>query len=84
MRDIGKTYHEIDARGSLYFLFNALIGAYNRRTDVVGAGLQAIALALSTPQDNSSQVQAHIDAVTRQLKQQADAVQAAVDHAKER
>lgn len=76
-------FQEIKKTGSLYFLINAFIGAYNRRTDVVGAGLQAIALALSTPQDNSSQVQAHIDKLTQQLKQQADAVQAAVDKAKE-
>ena len=30
-----KLVLEIDARGSLYFLLNALIGAYNRRTDVM-------------------------------------------------
>lgn len=32
---IRKRYHEIDKSGTLYFLLNAFIGAYNRRTDVM-------------------------------------------------
>lgn len=32
---IRKRYHEIDKTGALYFLLNSLIGAYNRRTDVM-------------------------------------------------
>ena len=36
---------EIDKSGSLYFLLNAFLGAYNRRTDVIAkaAGLQEAA-----------------------------------------
>ena len=30
-----KTIHEVEKTGNLYFLLNALIGAYNRRTDVM-------------------------------------------------
>jgi uncharacterized coiled-coil protein SlyX len=78
-----KTEHEIDSRGSLYYLINAAIGAYNRRTDAQAKGMAAIALALATPQDNSSQVQAHIDQLAKQLKQQTDALAAEVDKTKE-
>ena len=74
-----KTYHEVDPKGSLYYLINVFIGAYNRRTDVLGAGLQAIALALSTPQDNSAEVQAHINQAAAKLKQQTDALATAVE-----
>ena len=30
-----RTIHEVEKTGNLYFLLNALIGAYNRRTDVM-------------------------------------------------
>lgn len=30
-----KKVHEVEKGGNLYFLINALIGAYNRRTDVM-------------------------------------------------
>ena len=39
---------------------------------------QAIALALSTPHDNSTEVQKQIDAATAQLKSSTDALDAAV------
>lgn len=32
---MGDTIHEIRKTGNLYFLINAFIGAYNRRTDVM-------------------------------------------------
>ena len=74
-----KTVHEVDSRGTLYYLINAFIGAYNRRTDALSGGLHAIALALSTPQDNSGDVQAHINQATAKLKQQTDALATAVE-----
>lgn len=30
-----RTVHDVDERGKLYYLINAFIGAYNRRTDVL-------------------------------------------------
>ena len=30
-----RTIHEVEKTGNLYFLLNAFIGAYNRRTDVM-------------------------------------------------
>jgi hypothetical protein len=30
-----KHIHEIDKTGNLYYLLNAFIGAYNRRTDIM-------------------------------------------------
>jgi len=64
-------YEEITIRvrkeSHLAFLLNAFIGAYNRRTDALAGGLKAIALALSTPQDNSAQVQAEINNLAAQL-----------------
>jgi len=67
-----KTEQEVDSRGSLYYLINAFIGAYNRRTDMESKALQAIALALSTPQDNSAEVKAQI-AKLEASRQQLDA-----------
>lgn len=32
---MGDSIHEIRKSGNLYFLINAFIGAYNRRTDVM-------------------------------------------------
>jgi len=74
-----KTVHEVDKQSSLYYLINAFIGAYNRRTDALSEGLHAIALALATPQDNSGDVQAHINQVTARLKQPTDALATAVE-----
>lgn len=30
-----KVVHEVEESGNLYYLLNALIGAYNRRTDIM-------------------------------------------------
>lgn len=79
-----RTVHDVERGSNLDLILRGFNGAVNRFADVIGAGLQAIALALSTPQDNSGQVQAHIDAMTAKIKQQADAVQAAVNQAKEK
>ena len=50
----------------------------------LGAGLQAIALALSTPHDNSAQVQAEIDKYVAQLNTStADQKDAIDQHTKE-
>jgi hypothetical protein len=37
-RRTDKLIQEIEKEGSLYFLLNALIGAYNRRTDILAKG----------------------------------------------
>lgn len=60
-------------------LANAFIDAYNRRTSVIGQGLNTIALALSTPQDNSEQVQAKIDELTAQLNASTDKVEDSIE-----
>lgn len=64
--------HEVDRRGNIFFLVNSMIGAYNRRTDVIGKGMSTIALALSTPNDNSAEVKA----LTDSLRVEADAFDA--------
>mgnify|MGYP001561240334 CR=1 FL=1 len=61
----------------------AIVTAIDRFSANTGKWLAAIALAASTPTDNSAQVQAHIDRLTNEVKQQADAVEAAANHAKE-
>lgn len=62
-----KHIHEVEKGSNLYFLLNGFNGALNRLASEVGGGLRAIALALSTPQDNSTQVQAEIDKLTARL-----------------
>lgn len=78
-----RTTHEVSKDGNLYFLLNAFIGAYNRRTDVLahsaallGGGLEAIALALSSEEDNS----AEIAKLTDQVRASREALQAALDN----
>jgi hypothetical protein len=75
-----RTVHEVSKEGgNLYFLINAFIGAYNRRTDAISGGLKAIALALSTPQDNSAEVQRLINESTKQVHAQVEALKSALD-----
>jgi hypothetical protein len=53
-------------------------------TTTLGGGLQAIALALSTPQDNSTEVQRRIDAIASELNLAATEQQSALDKLKTR
>ena len=48
----------------------------------LGGGLQAIALALSTPHDNSAQVQAEIDKYAAEVKATASALDLATKQSK--
>lgn len=86
MTVFGRTTHEVGKEGSnLYFLINAFIGAYNRRTDaltrsatVLSSGIEAIALALSTGEDNS----AEIAKLTSQIRASREALQTAINNQK--
>ena len=75
-----KTVHEVERGSNLDLLLRGANGIGNRLVDA----LLAIATALSTPQDNSAEVQAHIDQISGKLKQQTDALNATVDHAEEK
>lgn len=82
-----RTVHDVERGSNLDLLLRGANGIGNRLVDAlfsIGGGLQAIALALSTTDDNSAEVQKQIDLVADRIKQQADAIQAAVDHAKEK
>lgn len=59
---------------SLANLENTIFDASNN----IGKWLAAIALAASTPDDNSKQVQEQIDSLTRQLKSSTDELDATV------
>ena len=74
-----KVIHEVEKAGNLYFLLSGFNGALNRLATEIGGGLRAIALALSTPEDNSAEVKE----LTTKLKQSSDALKSAVDQAKE-
>lgn len=76
-----RTIHEVEKSGNLYFLLNAAIGAINRLADQVGGGLQAVALALSTPDDNSGDVQKRLDELSQSLDQSTEELKAAVEAA---
>jgi hypothetical protein len=76
-----RVIHDVEKGSNLDLLVRGFHGIGNRLVDAlngIGAGLQAIALALSTPQDNSREVQAQIDKATEQLKTSTDALDAAV------
>lgn len=67
------TVHEVERGSNLDLILRGFNGASNRIAD----GLLAIALALATP-SNEAAIQAHIDESTARLKQQTDALDAAV------
>lgn len=81
MRD-DKTMHDVLRGSNLDLILRGTIGALNRFTDVLGGGLQAIALALSNPKDNSAEVQKKIDAFTQDLKSSTDMVEQAINEDK--
>lgn len=72
-----KVVHEVEKAGNLYFLLNGFNGALNKLASEIGGGLRAIALALSTPEDNSAEVKE----LTAKLKQSTDVLQSAIDQA---
>jgi len=72
-----RTIHEVARGSNLDLILRGFNGAINRFADVLGAGLQTIALALSTPQDNSAEVKE----LTAKLKQSTDELQSAIDQA---
>ena len=72
-----RTIHEVQRGSNLDLILRGFNGAVNRFADVLGAGLNAIALALSTPQDNSAEVKE----LTDKLKQSQDVLQSAIDQA---
>ena len=81
MRD-SRTVYEVAKGSNLDLLIRGFHGIANRAIDSlngIGAGLQAIALALSTPQDNSQQVQEKIDKYTNRVGSQTAALQNAVN-----
>ena len=66
--------HDVARGSNLDLLLRGFHGVANRAVDA----LMAIAVALSTPHDNSSEVQAQIDKATEQLKSSTNALDAAV------
>jgi hypothetical protein len=82
-----RTVHEIERGSNLDLLLRGVHGIGNRLVDAlngIGAGLQAIALALSTPQDNSQQVQQQIDEFTRDMRESRKVVETAIKQDSER
>ena len=67
------TAHDVQRGSNLDLILRGFNGAINRVAD----GLQAIALALSTPHDNSAEVKK----LTEELRAQTDALQSAIDQA---
>lgn len=77
-----RTVHDVTFGSNLDLILRGAIGAVNRFSDSLGGGLRAIALALSTPQDNSAQVQEEINKLVQQLNVGTTAVKGAIDQSK--
>lgn len=80
-------YHDVRKGDNLDLLIRGFHGIGNRLVDAiasVGTGLQAIALALSTPNDNSEQVQAQIDKFTQEIRGIRTDLSTAVNQSKEK
>ena len=77
-----RLIHDVEKGSNLDLLLRGANGIGNRLVDSllgIGAGLQAIALALSTPQDNSGEVQKVID----RIRATREKLESAVDQSKE-
>lgn len=57
---MGRESNKVPDRMTVTLIVPGLVGALNRLADEIGDGLQAIALAQSTPQDNSEEVKEQI------------------------
>lgn len=77
-----RIFHDIERGGNLDLILRGTNGAVNKLADAIGRGLAAVALALSTPQDNSAQVQAQVDEITKQLNASTDKVEEAIKQSK--
>lgn len=75
-----RTIHEVQRGSNLDLILRGFNGAINRFADAVGGGLQAIAVALSTPHDNSAEV----TEFTNRIKKQVDALDAAANQQQSR
>jgi hypothetical protein len=74
--------HDVAFKSNLDLLLRGTNGAINKLADAIGGGLQAVALALSTPHDNSAEVQKQIDQVQAKMKTATDQLQSAIDQSK--
>lgn len=74
-----RHFHEIEKGSNFDLIIRGTNGAVNKLAEAIGGGLKAIALALSTPQDNSTQVQAAIDKMTAELNAGTAQVQDAIN-----
>lgn len=77
-----RHFHEVERGSNLDLILRGTNGAVNKLADAIGGGLKAMALALSTPQDNSAQVQAAIDKLTAELNAGTAQVQDAINKQK--
>lgn len=68
--------HVVPAGSNLDLILRGTNGAVNKLADAIGGGLRAIALALSTPHDNSTEVKGYVE----QLKASQVALQTAIDN----
>lgn len=67
-----RVFHDIKQGSNLDLILRGTNGAVNKLADAIGKGLAAVALALSTPEDNSAEVKA----LTDSLRVEADAFDA--------
>jgi hypothetical protein len=74
-----RIVHDIAFGSNLDTILRGMNGTVNKLADSIGGGLRAIALALSTPQDNSAAVQAEIDKLTAQLNAGTADIKGAID-----
>ena len=80
-----RMVHDVELKSNLDLLIRGFHGIGNRLVDAlfsVGAGLQAIALAVSTPEDNSTEVQKKIDQYSERIAGQKEDLQEAINRQK--
>lgn len=71
--------HDVARQGNLDLILRGTNGAINKLADAIGGGLHAIALALSTKEDNSAEIRA----LAEKVKAVREKLQTSIDNQKE-
>ena len=80
---VRKIVYDVERGSNLDLILRGTNGAINKFAQEIGNGLKAIAVALSTPGDNSTMVQAVIDRLAAEINASSNTVEDALNQAKE-
>ena len=81
--DFHRKAHKLSGHNLIAHQLNGIRLAIREHSENTGKWLAAVALAASTPNDNSAEVQRQIDKLTGEVKTEADAFEGAAKKGKQ-